>query len=235
MSNGAKRLKYDIVLLDADETVFDFKRAEAHSLKGVLNYFGIEYSDARYKLYSGINQQYWKKLELGEVTREELKFRRYRDFFDSIGVGDIDIDLVNDLYATNLSNSPFLINGAKEFVVQLHKYCRIYLATNGLIKAQSGRLSQSEIKDHIDGIFISEQMGCSKPDKEYFDFIFNALSIKDKSRVIIMGDSLTSDMRGGRNAGITTCLFSRSPKPVHSELCDYEISDYNSFFDIIFE
>lgn len=230
-----KNKRFDIVLLDADETVFDFKRAEAHSFKLMLESFGVEYSDERLALYSAINLSMWKALEKGEVTRERLKTLRFERFFSEIGVEGIDCVAVNDCYLTNLSNSTFMLPGAPEFVKELSDYCKIYLATNGLTKAQTGRFSKSAIKDYIDGVFISEQIGYAKPDKAYFDYIFNELGITDKSRVIMLGDSLTSDMQGGKNAGITTCRYSANGEIVDSDLCDYQISDYNQFFNILFD
>ncbi len=226
--------RFDIVLLDADETIFDFKKAEAHSFKLMLEKFNVEYTDERLARYSAINLSLWKALERGEVTRERLKTLRFEQFFDEIGVKDIDVVAVNDCYLTNLSNSTFLIEGAKEFVKDLSKYCEIYLATNGLTKAQTGRFSQSAIKDYIDGVFISEQIGFAKPDKAYFDFIFKEIGVKDKSRVIIVGDSLTSDMQGGKNVGITTCLYNPNSDIADYDLCDYQIKEYDAFFDILF-
>ena len=226
--------RFDIVLLDADETIFDFKRAEAHSFKQMLKSFNVEYTDERLALYSDINLRMWKALERGEVTRERLKTLRFEQFFEQIGVSSIDCVAVNDCYLNNLSNSGFLIDGAKGFVRELSNYCKIYLATNGLTKAQTGRFSKSAVKEYIDGMFISEQIGFAKPDKAYFDYIFNELNITDKSCVIMMGDSLTSDMQGGKNAGITTCLFNRSGEKIESDLCDYQITDYNEFLDILF-
>ncbi len=226
--------RFDIVLVDADETIFDFKKAEAHSFRQMLEQFSVEYTDERLALYSGINLRMWKALERGEVTRERLKTLRFEIFFSEIGVQDIDCVAVNDCYLTNLSNSAFLLDGAKEFVQKLSNYCRIYIATNGLTKAQTGRFAKSEVKDYIDGMFISELIGYSKPDKEYFDYIFNELEITDKSRVIMVGDSLTSDMQGGKNAGITTCLYNPGGECVDSCLCDYEITRFDEFFDILF-
>lgn len=235
MSNfDVSKRRFDYVLLDADETIFDFKRAEAHSFKLMLESFGVEYTDERLALYSDINLHMWKALELGEVTRERLKTLRFEKFFEQIGVSGVDTVAVNDCYLTNFSNSTFLIDGAVEFVKELSNYCKIYLATNGMTKAQTGRFLKSAVKDYIDGMFISEQIGFAKPDKAYFDFIFSELNITDKSRVIMVGDSLTSDMQGGRNAGITTCLYSRNDEVVQSDLCDYQITDYNEFFDILF-
>lgn len=234
MSNERTK-RFDIVLLDADETVFDFKKAEAHSLKGVMEHFGVEFNDDRLKLYSEINLSLWKQLEKKEVTRDRLKTLRFERFFSAIGVEGLDYDEINLRYLNNLSNSTFLLDGAKEFVEELHKYAKIYIATNGLTIAQTGRLSQSAIRDYVDGMFISEQIGYAKPDKAYFDYILDSIGCTDKSRVIILGDSLTSDMLGGRNAGITTCLYNSSGTIVESDLCDYQITDYGEFFDILFE
>lgn len=235
MSNYSdKNKQFDIVLLDADETIFDFKKAEAHSFKQMLERYGVEYTHERLKEYSAINLSLWKALERGEVTRERLKTLRFERFFDSIGVSDIDCVAVNDCYLTNLSNSTFMLEGAQQFVKELHKHCKIYLATNGLTKAQTGRFSQSAVKDDIDDVFISEQIGYAKPDKAYFEYIFSTLGVEDRSRVIILGDSLTSDMQGGKNAGITTCLYNPRDEMVDSDLCDYVITDYNQFFDILF-
>lgn len=230
-----RKKRFDIVLLDADETVFDFKRAEANSLYLMLSEYGVIPTDEMISRYSEINLSFWKLLERGEISREELKVKRFEKFFCEIGIKDLDYAVVNDKYLDNLANSTFLLDGAEEFVKTLNKYVKVYIATNGLAKAQTGRFAKSAIKNDFDGAFISEQIGVSKPDKEYFDYIFQSLKIVDKSRVIILGDSLTSDMLGGRNAGITTCLFNRSGNFVESELCDYQISNYNDFFDIIFE
>ena len=226
--------RFDIVLLDADETIFDFKRGEAYALQKMLTSFDVSCADNSLALYSEINQNLWKAYERTEITRKGLQLTRFEQFFKAIGV-DIDPIDANDRYLTNLADASFLIDGAEDFVRELHKYCKIYIATNGLAKAQTGRLSKSTIANDIDGAFISEQMGAQKPDKAYFDIIFDSLNIGDKSRVIIMGDSLTSDMQGGRNAGITTCLYSRSGNFVNSPLCDYQISRYDDFFDILFE
>lgn len=230
-----KICRFDVVLLDADETIYDFKRAEAYALKKTVDYYGVKCTDNHLKRYSEINLSLWKALERGEVSREDLQPKRFEMFFTEIGVYDLDFKAVNDCYLHNLSQTSFMIDGATDFVKKLHKYCKIYIATNGLSIAQNGRLENSPIKNDVDGMFISEEISYAKPDKAYFDFIFNKLNITDKSRVIILGDSLTSDMQGGKNAGITTCLLNRSGEITDSKLCDYEISDYNKFFNIIFE
>ena len=226
--------RFDIVLLDADETVYDFKLAEKTAVSRTFRSFGVEPTDEVVALYSEINLGCWKALERGELSREDLKSTRFRKLFEAIGAPPCDYTAVNNTYEGNLAHCGFLLAGALEFVQKLHSYCKIYLATNGLTVPQTGRFNRSGIKPHVDGMYISEQIGAGKPDKAFFDYIFRDLGVTDKSRVIMVGDSLTSDMLGGRNAGIATCRYLNGGEPSHSDLCDYEIACYDDFFDILF-
>ena len=233
---GEKRLRkrYDIVLLDADETVYDFKLAEKTAVSLTLEQFGENPTDEVVSRYSAINLSCWKELERGELKREDLKSVRFQRLFEQIGAEPVDFSAVNDTYEHNLSHQAFLLDGALDFIKKLHEHCRIYMATNGLTIPQTGRFERAAFKPYVDGIYISEQIGASKPDKAYYDYIFRNLNITDKSRVIMLGDSLTSDMLGGRNAGLTTCHYLNGEKPSGSPLCDYEIAAYDEFFDILF-
>lgn len=227
--------RYDIVLLDADETVYDFLLAEKTAVSRTLAEFGVDPTDETVALYSAINLRCWKALERGELSRERLKSHRFRLLFEQIGAAEVDFNAVNDSYLKNLAECGFMLPGATEFVKKLHEEydVKIYLATNGLTVPQTGRYVRSGIDRYVDGIYISEQIGASKPDKAYFDYIFSDLGVTDKSRVIILGDSLTSDMQGGRNAGVTTCRYLRGAEPDGNPLCDYEIQTYDEFFNIL--
>lgn len=226
--------RFDIVLLDADETIYDFKLAEKTAVSLTLEKFGVNPSDEVISRYSAINLSCWKALERGELSREDLKPTRFRKLFEAIGAPPVDYVAVNDTYESNLSRQAFLLDGALDFVKKLHEHCEIYMATNGLTIPQTGRFDRAAFKPYVDGIYISEQIGASKPDKAFYDYIFRDLNITDKSRVIMVGDSLTSDMAGGRNAGLTTCHYLNGEKPSNSPLCDYEIASYDEFFDILF-
>lgn len=226
--------RFDIVLLDADETVYDFKKAEKTAVSIALSEFGVDPTDEVVSTYSALNLRCWKALERGELSRESLKSTRFRLLFEALGAEPCDYYAVNATYERNLAHQAFLLDGALEFVQRLHTYCKIYLATNGLTIPQTGRFSRSAIKPYIDGMYISEQIGHSKPDKAFYDYIFRDLGITDISRVIMLGDSLTSDMQGGRNAGLTTCRYLNGDPPSGSPLCDYEIARYDDFFPILF-
>ena len=229
------RKRFDIVLLDADETVYDFRLAEKTAVSRTLRHFGVEPDDETVAVYSESNLWCWKALERGDITREALKPLRFQMLFERIGAGPVDFCAVNAMYEDELSHCGFMLPGATEFVRKLHEEydVRVYLATNGLTVPQTGRYVRSGIDRYVDGIYISEQVGASKPDPAYFDFIFADLGVTDRSRTIILGDSLTSDMQGGRNAGIATCCYLRGGKPTGSPLCDWEIAAYDEFFPIL--
>ncbi len=221
--------------MDADETIFDFKKAEKRSFQKSLEDFGYVYTDEKLRLYSEINLSCWKALERGELSRERLTSLRFERFFEAAGEKVPDCERFHDSYIHHLAESSYLLDGAYEFLEKLHRYVKIYIATNGLTIAQTGRFSRSTIKPFIDGLFISEEIGYQKPTREYFDYIFRALQVEDRSRVIMLGDSLTSDMQGGRNAKITTCRYLGDHPHEDSDLVDYEIRDYDDFFNILFE
>lgn len=224
--------RFGIVLADADDTIFDFRKAEYYAFKYTLKQFGKDCSDEEVKLYSDINVKYWKALEKGTIDREILKVRRFEEWFSLMGF-NLDSKAFNDLYAPSLGEYSFLIDGAEQFIQRLSSVCDVYIVTNGLTTSQTKRFQNSSIKSYIKKLYISETIGYSKPDKRFFDYCINDIGETDISKYIIIGDSLTSDMQGGRNAGITTCRFSRDKDISHSPLCDYEITAYDAFFDII--
>lgn len=224
--------EFPIVLVDADDTIFDFKKAEYHAFKKTLNFFGEDCGDDDVELYSKINLKHWNELEKGLIDRETLKTHRFEEWFDLMGF-NLDSEAFNAMYAPSLGDFSFLIDGAEEFLKKLSEICDVYIVTNGLTVTQTKRFDQSSIKTYIKKIYISESIGYSKPRKEFFDFCMGDIGVSDRSRYIILGDSLTSDMQGGRNAGIKTCRFCNDGKISHSSLCDYEITDYNEFFEIL--
>ncbi len=225
--------KFEIVLIDADETIFDFRKAEYTAFKMTLNSFGKDCTDSEYEAYSDINAKLWKELEKGTISRDELKTKRFDQWFDLMGFS-LDSKEFNEQYAPNLGKCGFLIDGAEEFIKKLSTFCDIYIITNGLVASQTSRFNNSTIKPYIKKLYISEAMGYAKPRKEFFDFCIDDIGESDRSKYIVLGDSLSSDMQGGRNANLTTCRFSRDGDISGSTLCDYEITEYDSFFEILF-
>lgn len=223
--------KFPVILLDVDDTLFDFKMAEQSAIKETFDTFQIEPSDENIMLYSSINRKYWNKFDLGLITKERLLVERFEELLSMLKK-DGDPELINKTYLSNLSKYSYIIPGADKFCEMLSKNHRLYIVTNGTVKAQVNRLKNAPFTKYITEVFISEKLGYQKPQKEYFDFVFNKIGLKNKEDAIILGDSITSDIKGGKNAGIATCLFDPLNEKDHS-LCDFVISSYDEFFDIV--
>ena len=223
--------KYDILLFDADETLLDFTRAEHVAIIETLNSFGITADEAAVSTYSRINLGLWKKLERKEIDKTTLRAERFRLFCAEIG-SNADFAAMARFYENSLSRQAFLIDGAAELCKRLSEKCRIYIITNGIKFIQTSRMSGSGLLPYISGSFISEDVGYEKPDLRYFDAVTAAIDGFDKKRAIVIGDSLTSDMKGGIGAGIDTCWY--NPRGLTTELpVTYNVSSFGEIEKII--
>lgn len=202
------------VLFDLDDTLFDFHKAEKIALTKTLVHFGVDPTEETLALYSSINAAHWKRLELGELSREEVKVGRYRELFETIGV-ERDPEEATAYYENMLGVGHYFIPGAPELLEELHGKYRLYIVSNGTAKVQERRISSSGIAKYMDGIFISQILGANKPDKQFFDICFAEIPDFSLSETVIIGDSLSSDIKGGINAGITTVWF--NPKRIEND------------------
>lgn len=204
--------RYDWLLLDADGTLFDFEAAAASALElacdEVLGRFEAEWRS----VYEAINSQLWRGLERGEVTADDIRRLRFSRFAEAVGerVDGLGFD---DTYRRHLGEQARLLDGAADVVRSLHGRVGLALATNGLADVQRSRLGRSEIGDMFDPIVISEEIGAAKPDPAYFEAAFERMGQPPRERILMVGDSLASDMRGGLAADIDTCWFNPSAKP----------------------
>ncbi len=208
-------MKYDTLLFDADDTLLDFKRAEKESLASTFEHFSLCADEEIISGYSKINEGYWKALEREEVTKDELRVRRFADLCKRFEF-DIEPALMAREYERNLSLSSYIIDGADELCRDLAEKYRIYIVTNGIKDVQQGRIHESAIKDYFITDFVSEDVGYEKPRIEYFEFVAKSIPGFDKSKTIIIGDSLSSDIKGGINFGIDTCWYN----PKNQEIPD---------------
>lgn len=202
------------VLFDLDDTLFDFHKAEKIALTKTLVHFGIDPTEETLALYSTINAAHWKRLELGEISREEVKVGRYRELFETIGV-ECDPVKATAYYESMLAIGHYFMPGAPELLGELYRKYRLYIVSNGTAKVQEGRIGSSGITKYMDGIFISQILGANKPDKQFFDICFAEIPDFSLSETVIIGDSLSSDIKGGINAGITTVWF--NPKGIEND------------------
>ena len=208
---------YDIVLLDADMTIWDFEASEKLALADTVAYVGAEMTEEVFSFYHQINSALWKAFDLKQVTKEELSYSRFAKLLDFVGKEGDPLAL-NRYYQQRLGEHSIMLPGAEDMCRKLAERCTLYILTNGMHTAQVGRFEKSPIKQYITDMFISEDMGCQKPDKEYFDKVFDLIGLKDKSRAVMVGDSLTSDIRGGINGGVDTIWYNAKKKPSDPEL-----------------
>ena len=194
------------VLLDSDDTLLDFTLAEHIALKKTLAEVGIEPLDETISLYSEINKRHWEMLERGELTRPQVLTQRFERLFETLGV-EGDSVLTQSVYETNLSIGHYFIPGAVELLENLSKDYKLYMVTNGNESVQVPRLASAGIEHFFEEIFISQRIGYDKPRIEFFERCFEKMPYYEKDEMIIIGDSLTSDIKGGINAGIHTCWF----------------------------
>lgn len=202
------------LLFDLDNTLLDFDTAEAAALTRALGHFGIEATPARLALYNSINKRYWALLEDGTLTRREVLYGRFKAFFDEIGV-QADYVAAQDMYEEGLCGGVYYVPGALELLEALYTEHDLYIISNGNAKVQDARLGSSGITRYFKNIFVSEKMGADKPSRRFFELCIAQIPGFDASRALIIGDSLTSDIRGGMNMGIATCWY--NPKGLEAE------------------
>lgn len=223
------------VLWDIDGTLLDFQKSESYAIKKCFEIFNLgECTDEMIKRYSQINRKYWERLERGEITKPQVLRERFEEFFASEGILFDRIDAFNDEYQVRLGDKVFFCDNALETVKALVGKVRQYAVTNGTLVAQSRKLTLSGLSDIFDGAFISDKIGFEKPSAEFFDCVRENIGGFEKDGVMIVGDSLTSDIQGGNNAGIICCWYNPNRKTVSTDVkIDYEINDLSEIENII--
>lgn len=229
---------YTTLLFDADNTLLDFNKDERQGLIRVLNEYKVPVSEENIATYSKINQGLWKQFEKGEITKPELKRIRFRLFFDAIGFeSDIDAFEVNERYLSFLSDGDNLLDGAKELCRTLKdKGYDMHIVTNGVADTQRRRLTQSGILPFFNKIYVSETVGYQKPRKEFFDYVLTDIEEKDINRILLIGDSLSSDIKGAVNSGIKCVWFNKDKAVLPEDIRpDYIINELNELYEILSE
>ena len=225
--------KYRTLLFDADQTLLDFHRSEHEAVTDCLEAFGVPVNNETIAKYSEINTSYWKMLERGEIEKSKLYSARWATFAEFYGY-DIDAQAISDLYIDKLSEKAYVLDGAEEMVEKLSESCRIYIITNGNKKVQDGRMGKLSISRLFLDRFISEEIGFEKPSVEYFDIVKSKIPNFDPETTLVIGDSLTSDIQGGINAGLDTCWYNPQKKSAPEGMSiTYIVSSFSEIEDII--
>ena len=229
--------KITTVLWDVDGTLLDFIAAEKAAIRKLFKEYDLgECTDEMLARYSKINRTYWVKLENGEMTKPEILVGRFRDFFVSEGLDPSIASAFNEKYQDRLGDADSIVycDDSLNLLKSLRGKIRQYAVSNGTVAAQTKKLRLSGLGELMDGIFLSEEIGFEKPSIAFFDKVFEQLGHVDRQQLLIVGDSLTSDIKGGNNAGILTCWY--NPKKAAASFdyhIDYEISDLHEIYQIL--
>ncbi len=228
-------MNFTTILWDVDGTLLDFKAAEKAAVQALFREFSLgECTDEMVRRYSQINEVFWQRLERNELTKPQILVGRFEQFFSEIGIPASLAPAFNDRYQLVLGDTIVFRDDSISIVRSLQGKVKQYAVTNGTVTAQNKKLTVSGLKDLLDGAFLSEGVGAEKPNMAFFDTVFDVIRPTDLSKILIIGDSLTSDIRGGNNAGIRTCWYNPDRLPARPGYnIDYIISDLREVPEII--
>ena len=214
---------FEFLFLDLDDTILDFQKAEHVALSKTLRGFGLEPTETVLKRYNLINKAHWEALERKELTREQVLLGRFQVLFEEMGISAEPVKVAR-AYEHNLSIGHWFLPGAEEAVARLSRKYKLYLTSNGTASVQKGRMTSANLYRFFENVFVSQEIGANKPAPEYFERCFARIPGFDKSKALIVGDSLTSDILGGQNAGIATCWVNPHHKQGREDIrVDFEI------------
>lgn len=226
-------MSYNWILFDADGTLFDYDQAEATALQRTFEQMGQGFEPAYVEAYRRINGQIWLEFEQGRISQERLRTLRFEQLFQAVGV-ELSPEAFSPRYLENLAQGTALIDGAEEVVRALHGRVALLLITNGLRDVQRPRFARSALNGYFAGLVISEEVGAAKPSSRIFDVAFEQMGYPGREEVLMVGDSLTSDMRGGVDYGLDTCWFNPGRRARDPALeIRYEIQDLRQLLDLV--
>ena len=223
------------ILWDVDRTLLDFDAAESAAIRTLFAEFSFgECPEDKVHRYSAINERYWQRMERGEIDKSEVLVGRFREFFETEGLDASLAADFNEKYQLRLGDTIVFRDDSYHIVESLCGKVRQFAVSNGTVAAQTKKLRLSGLGALMDGVFLSEQLGAEKPSPVFFDQVFDAIPPVSKAQVMIVGDSLTSDMRGGNNAGIVTCWYNPEGLKAPEDLrIDHDIRDLHEVYGLL--
>ena len=226
--------RYDLLLCDADDTLFDFGKAEENAFADACAAMGFAATAELLAVYSVINEALWKLLEQGGITQKVLRVRRFEQFLEKIGKSDLDAQAMSEAFVASLGRQSVPIDGAIDAVARWSRIVPVIIVTNGIAKVQHGRMDGSAVKPYISGLVISEEVGSAKPDPKMLLIGMEQAGVTDVRRALMLGDSLSSDIAAASNANVDACWY--NPKGAENKKglpVRYEIRDLDEVDKIL--
>lgn len=226
--------RYSTIFWDLDGTLLDFLYSQRESIRMCLRKYGRTVTDAQIERYSDINDYYWQQFELGRITKDEILVQRFRKWFGELGI-TIDASEFNDAYEEALGSVFSYLDDSLNLCSQLKESgIKQYIVTNGSFSTATNKIHISGFDRIMDGVFISDAVGVPKPEKAFFDYCLERIPEKDPKRILIVGDSLSSDMLGGVKYGLVTCWYNALLRINNRDFTpDYEIMHLEQVKDIL--
>ncbi len=227
--------RYQMILWDLDGTLTNFKHAQKHAIKALFERFGFgPCDDALVDHYDEINEKYWRLIETGKYDKRTLLLKRFNEFFDKLGLPTDNVEEFNDCYQSELGETTVYNDDSYNLLSGLKGKIPQYIVTNGTRAAQVKKLANSGFDRIADGTFISEDTGFDKPADGYFRYVLDHLPSCPRKEILIVGDSLTSDMKGGIEQGFTCVWYNPSGAPVPEDMkIDFVIRDLREVLKIL--
>ena len=228
--------KYYCILFDADNTLLDFDAAESKALADTLRNYGIEPDAETVQTYRTINGELWRQLEKGQIRRDKLMAERFTRFLKAVNAAGSGAEM-NQYYLDQLSTHPDLAApNVLDVMKELAEVATLAVVTNGFDRVQSRRVAESGLKEFVEEVFVSEKLDSEKPNRKIFDTALRSLGVENRECVLMVGDSLTSDIQGGINAGLDTCWFNPSHNENPGKVCPtYEIETLEELYPLVME
>ncbi len=227
-------MKYDWIFFDLDNTLMDFEIASKKAFSSMLSSFGFKENEEHYSLYQQTNNEVWKDFENNKINAKTLRYKRFQDFYLIAKIKGIDPLESNKIYLEYLVEHSTMLEGAMPLLNELNENIKMAIITNGLKEVQRPRLKKLNIIHYFDAIIVSDEIGTSKPNSAYFDYVMKECSFPKKEKILVVGDSLNSDIKGGLNYGLDTCWCNLFDKKNDTDLIPhFEINQLSELKNIL--
>ena len=228
-------MKKDIFLVDADNTLLDFNASSFLAIEEALKSYGVEWKEDYKTIFLRLNDGLWERLERKELSREKLHEIRFPLYLNELGLSGIDGAAFNEKYLKYLAQKPVYIDGAESFLKKLKKHGKIFIVTNGTEWIQKSRFEILGFWELIDGAFISQAVGADKPDPIYTDFVLSHIDGFERTRTVLIGDSLSADIKMANDAKIESIWYNpmKKPFPEKGAIPDWQAENFEEILTIL--